>query len=141
LITPAGIAEKARVCRNYLASSIRSYSEARDRIAERLNELCETWPESVDGCGDRRIVFYGAGEVAEIGYVCLQETGLVLVGVVDGGSRQQFFQFRVHRPVELCDGTLAGVPFDRIVVMDFGDRELVETQLAEAGLRHRVFWI
>jgi DNA-binding MarR family transcriptional regulator len=140
LITPAGVAEKARMSRNYLAHSIRFYAEARDRIAERFRELLDDWPSAGNGF-QRRIVFYGAGEVAEIGYVCLQGSGLTLVGVVDAGTREQFFEFNVFKPPDLVPGALAGVPYDRVVVMDFAGRTAIEDRLRAAGLGEFVFWV
>ncbi|HYT76756.1 MAG TPA: hypothetical protein VEL79_18520 [Vicinamibacterales bacterium] len=68
LLTPAGLAAKARLTREYLESSVTFYAEARERIRERSAEL------SAELGGDnesKRIVFLGAGQVAEIGHVRL----------------------------------------------------------------------
>jgi hypothetical protein len=67
LLTPAGLAAKARLTREYLESSVAFYAEARERI-QRSAEL------SAEFGGDnesKRIVFLGAEQVAEIGYVRL----------------------------------------------------------------------
>ncbi len=81
-LTPTGVAEKARLSRVYLQYSIRFYTSARVRIRESLATV---------GGPNTRIVFCGAGEVAEIAYVCLQETPLQLVAVVGDTRSRHFF--------------------------------------------------
>jgi DNA-binding MarR family transcriptional regulator len=138
LLTPAGIAAKARLTREYLASSLTFYADARERIRERFAELSG---ELDAAGGTKRIVFLGAGEVAEIGYVSLQETDLELVGVVDSVRTKPFFGLPVQPPDRLTAERLGGQPFDRLVVMSF------ETRKTRASLDRleltpeRVFWI
>src|SRR6266849_501649 len=89
LLTPAGIAAKAKLTREYLEGTLQFYAEARERVRDRFAELSrQLTSESV---ASKRIVFYGEGEVAEIGYVSLQETDLQLVGVVDALRAKPFF--------------------------------------------------
>jgi hypothetical protein len=141
LITPAGLVEKARMSRDYLSYSIRFYAEAKDRIGRRFQELSNGW-NVAGGPHEKRVVFYGAGEVAEVGFVCLQSSDLRLVGVVDVGPRERFFGFDVQPPSAMCRGSVGDVPFDKLVVMSFGDRTDVERQLAEADYSlNDVFWI
>ena len=144
LITPQGIAEKARMTREYLKYSLAFYSEARDRIAQRFSTLSAEWPQTAAG-SDKRIVFYGADEVAEIGFVCLQSTDLNLVGVVavEAAERpRSFFGMHVHAREALRTGVVAGVPFDVLVVMSFDDRDAVQRSLDDIGYRGpAVFWV
>lgn len=138
LLTPAGIAAKARLTREYLQGTVQFYAEARERIRERFAELSG---ELDAAGGTKRIVFLGAGEIAEIGYVSLQETDLQLVGVIDDARIKPFFGLPVHPPERLGASALGGQPFDRLVVMSF------ETRKTRAALdrieltRERVFWI
>lgn len=138
LLTPAGIAAKARLTREYLESSLTFYAEARERIRERFAEL------SAELGGDapsKRIVFLGAGEIAEIGYVSLQETDLELVGVIDGTRLKPFFGVPVQQPDRLTGLSLAGQSFDRLVVMSFEKRR-TRAALDTLGVPpERVFWI
>ncbi|MGH9369950.1 MAG: winged helix-turn-helix transcriptional regulator, partial [Vicinamibacterales bacterium] len=92
-ITPAGLQEKARMSREYFRRSVTFYAETRDRIRLSFEQLAR---QQV-----RRIVFFGAGEVAEVGFVCLAETGLTLVSVVDDERVRPFFGMPVHREEEL----------------------------------------
>ena len=143
LITPQGIAEKARMTREYLKYSLAVYSHARDRIGERFSMLSAAWPGT--GTAEKRVVFYGADEVAEIGFVCLQLTDLKLVGVVsaDATTRSRsFFGMPVHSREALQPGVVAGVPFDMLLVMSFDDRDAVQRSLDEIGYCDAgVFWM
>lgn len=142
LITPAGIAEHARRSREYLYYSVRFYREARRRIGERLEELSAEWPERDRRSGTKRLVFCSTGEVAEIGYVCLQSTDFALVGVVDVDEGANFFGLPVKPYEALRHGELDGVPFEKLVVMSFGDCAVVQQLLERAGYPiDDVFWI
>ena len=117
LLTQAGIAEKARLSRLALQNDVRFYVEARDRIADRLKTLSAQWPVAQDGARrfEKRIVFYGGGGLAEIGYICLNQTDLRLVGVVDdhGGP---FFGVPVFPRDQLRPGDVGGVSYEVVVV-------------------------
>jgi DNA-binding MarR family transcriptional regulator len=140
LLTPAGIAEKARMSRVALQNSIRFYVDARDRICERFATLSRELPG--DGPVAKRIVFYGSGEVAEVGYVCLQGTGLQLIGVVDDQGRERFFDVPVYNPALLHATDINGSPFGRLVVMSFGETDKIREQLKALAIPpDRVFWI
>lgn len=140
LITPEGAAEKARMSTAYFASTTRFYAEARDRVRERLSHLSQTWTAGAD---PKRVAFYVAAEVAEIGYVCLQETDLLVTAVFDGNGRRRFF----GEPVRSIDRLACAddwADFDVLVIMSFDDRirTEAETRLREAGFpADRVFWI
>jgi hypothetical protein len=144
LITPTGIAEKARMTRSYLESTIAFYAEARDRIRKSLGVLSATWDSGdLREAPEKRIVFFGAGDVAEIGYVCLLETDLRLVGVVDDGGRScSFFGIPVHPPSSLSPSTLACEAFHRLVVMSFETPERVSSKLSALQIPPEVvFWV
>jgi DNA-binding MarR family transcriptional regulator len=139
MLTPAGIAERARMSREALQRSVKFYAEARNRIRDSFAELSSEM-SAANTSDAKRIVFFGAGEVAEIGYVCLQETDLQLVGVIDE-SRGHFFGMPVTRPSVLTAERQAP-PFDRVVVMSFADKAALAAQLAELGISDdQVFWI
>jgi DNA-binding MarR family transcriptional regulator len=138
LVTPAGIAAKARLTREYLESSLTFYADARERIRERFAELSREL--DVAG-GAKRIAFLGAGEIAEIGYVSLQETDLQLVGVIDSARTKPFFGLPVQSPDRLPAPPLDGQSFDRLVVMSFETKKM-RTLLEKLDLSdERVFWI
>jgi hypothetical protein len=144
VLTPQGLAEKARMTRAYFHNSVRFYAEARNRIRDRFAALSSAWPhdEGNNAASNpgKRIIFYGAGEVAEIGYICLQKTDLGLVGVADD-KVQKFFDVPVYPTTQLTSQDLAGQPYDRLVVMSFGDTERLRMRLAELNIpEERIFW-
>ena len=143
LITPTGIAEKARITRLYLDNTLHLYTETRDRIRERLTLLSDEWPAEPDGLnGEKRIVFYGAGDVAEIGYICLQGTDLHLVGVVDDRRTKPFFGIPVNSPDSVRATGLNGQQFDRLVVMSFRQADRIRARLESVAMpAAKVFWI
>lgn len=143
LITPAGIAEKARMTRAYLAQTTRFYAEARDRIRDRFAVLSTEWPAGNGGPRAKPIAFFGAGEVAEIGYVCLQETDLSLVAVVDDTRVTPFFGLPVRPSSALANGwDRDDVRFERLVVMSFDEVSGIRERLDRAGVSpQHVFWI
>ena len=86
--------------------------------------------------------FFGAGEVAEIGYFCLHGTDLQLAGIVDHEAGKAFFGVPVHPCEALSADALDGVPFDTLVVMSFSDEASIRRQLARVGYpASRAFWI
>ena len=161
LITPAGIAARARATRTYLKGTLELYTDTRERIRERLDVLSAEWHPEVVAAGvalsagadyaglpsvpltaDKRIVFYGAGELAEIAYVSLQATDLNLVGVVDEGEAKRFFGYHVHPVSRLTPDSLDGQPFERVVVMSLTHREKIRARLRKIGVPDgRVFWL
>jgi len=140
LITPAGIAEKARMSREYFQRSVAFYAETRDRIRQSFEHLTGT--AGPDGARVERIVFFGAGEVAEVGFVCLAETGLTLVGVVDDERVKPFFGTPVHPSSELTASAVAGRPYDRVAVMSFGDPGAIAERLGRLGIpESHIHWL
>ena len=139
LLTPAGIAAKARLTREYLQGTLQFYTEARERIRERFADLSG---ELKGQPTPKRIVFFGAGETAEIGYVSLQETDLELVGVVDAARTRPFFGLPIDRPSTLTSESLSGRAFDRLVVMSLRDDHDIRRKLERSGIAaDRIFWL
>jgi hypothetical protein len=138
LLTPSGLTAKARLTRQYIQSSLTFYAEARERIRERFAALSA---ELDAAGGTKRIAFLGAGEIAEIGYVSLQETDLHLVGVIDSARTKPFFGLPVQSPDRVTTLTVDGQAFDRLVVMSFATRKTRATLDKLDVAPERVFWI
>jgi DNA-binding Lrp family transcriptional regulator len=79
LITPRGIAEKARLTYEYMDYSLHLYSDVRRHLRRVLQECSAT---------NRRVAIFGRGEAAELAYLSLKEAGLEPVAIfdVDGGE-------------------------------------------------------
>jgi hypothetical protein len=142
LLTPAGIAEKSRMSRAYFQASVQFYRRTRDRIQQQFAALSTDWPDNGTPGLCKRIVFYGAGEVAEIGYICLSETDLQLVGVADVAPTKPFFGLSVCAPEHFSGLTLKGQPFDRLVVMSFRNPDELHAEILALHVPlDRVFWL
>jgi hypothetical protein len=140
-LTPAGLAEKTRRSRAYLAHSVRFYTETRDRIRQTLDTTSASW-DSVVSTRPKDVIFFGGGEIAEIGYVCLQDTDLRLKGIVDDDRRRPFFDVPVHPIGALRDTSLAGQSFGVVIVMSVNDAAEVQPILAERGVPSvRTVWL
>jgi DNA-binding Lrp family transcriptional regulator len=95
LITPRGIAEKARLTYEFMDYSLHLYGEVRQHLRAVLQDCA---------AADRRVAIYGRGEAAELAYLSLKEFGLDPVAVFDVDGGQEFLgmpvrPLREHREV------------------------------------------
>ncbi len=106
-LTPQGVAEKARLTREFIEFSFEFYREARRRSARVCRDLSED--------GVRRVALLGLGELAEIAYLGVQEWDLHLDEVFDDAQAgRAFFGCRVQ-PIEQA----ANAQAERIIVTAF----------------------
>jgi len=79
-LTPEGFLEKSRLTSEYLQSSFGFFRAAR-RQCELVLQACEMH-------GHKRIVLFGASELAEVALLCARDRAVTIVGVVDpnGGT-------------------------------------------------------
>ena len=75
ILTPKGAAEKSRLTYTYIQLSLHFYKDARRKFRELLKNL--------EYQGVKKVAFFGAGDMAEIGCLSIQETALDLVAIVD----------------------------------------------------------
>lgn len=105
-LTPTGFAEKSRLTARYLSMSFDFFRSSRKQLTELLEQCA--------GSGWRRVAFYGASELAEIGTICALDMDLEIVGVVDPGvDAEKFAGLAVYRAV----ADLGAV--DAIIVTNF----------------------
>ena len=122
ILTPHGAAEKSRLTYLYIQHSYNFYREARQKLRDLYNDL--------EKQNLTRIVFYGAGDLAEIAYISLQETDIQLVAIVDDvkmGTR--FMKFIVTDPVRI--ETFA---YDRILVTTINSRSAILERIRQCGI-------
>ena len=74
LITPRGIAEKARLTYEFMDYSLHLYAEVRRHLRTTLRECA---------AAGRRVAIFGRGEAAELAYLSLKEAGLEPIGIFD----------------------------------------------------------
>ncbi|ACL02422.1 transcriptional regulator, MarR family [Desulfatibacillum aliphaticivorans] len=75
ILTPKGAAEKARLTYEFIQYSFTFYKRVRENTGKFFKEL--------EARGVKTAAFCGAGELAEIAYVSLQETSISLVCIID----------------------------------------------------------
>jgi DNA-binding MarR family transcriptional regulator len=79
-LTPNGIAEKARLTREFITFSMQFYQEARKASSQVCRNIAEA--------GIKEVAFIGAGDLAEIVYLGVKEWGLRLVRVYSNGKTE-----------------------------------------------------
>lgn len=123
LLTPNGIAEKARLTYEYLEYSLHLYRNIRTLVTRTLSALSAS--------GRKDIVLYGTGEMAEIAFGLMQQHGLPVVAVVDEPlNGAMTFMNRPVRPLS----DVASIPFDWILIASFQDNRKIIRQLSQCGV-------
>src|SRR3990172_3937390 len=122
LITAKGITEKSRLTYEYMKYSRQLYRQACRVLRARFRALADQ--------GQKRIVFYGVGEAAEVAYLCVLEMDLELVGVID--EQQAGRRFLDHTVLD--PSALSGLQYDCVVITSFGDAEGPRRRLEALGI-------
>jgi DNA-binding MarR family transcriptional regulator len=138
LMTPAGWEALASATRQSLENTVHLYTETREHIRNSLAAISERC--TADGRARKRVVFYGAGDVAEIAYVSLQKTDLILVGVVDDRRTGRFFHLMISGADDLSPVTIGSAPYDHLIVTSLRHADAIRANLAERGMpEDRIF--
>ena len=112
ILTPKGFAEKSRLTYEFIQYSFHFYKRALRDIEGLLNDFQKK--------GVKKVVFYGANDLAEIAFISLRGTDIKLIGVADDQKQgKDFLGFTVKSITELKK---AG--FDRIIVTTFDSKEV-----------------
>ena len=120
LMTPKGIAEKARLTYEFMDYSLRLYRDARERVVEALPSATPS----------PRICIYihGGTEAAELTYLALRERGLEPVAIL-GTSPGTFLGFDV-----LPVSAHADLGYDVVIVATLERPNAVQQRLLAAGI-------
>jgi DNA-binding MarR family transcriptional regulator len=129
-LTPEGLARKSRLTAEYLRYSINFYRDVKELLLGKFSEM--------ESNQVNKVLFFGAGEVAEMAYLYLQLTKLELVGLIDDQKKgNNFFGFVIkgtesvqevqwdmvlltrldHTEEAIQKLTLAGIDLDRIATI------------------------
>lgn len=126
LLTPRGIAEKARLTYEFMDYSLHLYREVRQHLRQTLQECA---------AAGERVAIYGRGEAAELAYLCLKESGLEPVAVFDSEGGAVF----LGMPVRGIDEQ-ARVEYDLLIVATLEPPAPLLARLAERGVpRDKLF--
>ena len=87
-LTPEGLARKSKLTVEYLKYSVNFYKDIKRLLLSKYREMGKNNVAS--------LLFYGAGEVAELAYLYLQLTSIRLTGIVDDKlDGKDFFGHRI----------------------------------------------
>jgi DNA-binding Lrp family transcriptional regulator len=106
LITPRGIAEKARLTYEFMDYSLHLFGEVRRHLRPALQASV---------AANRRVAIYGRGEAAALAYLSLKECGVEPVAIFDADGGHEFLGLPV-RPISEHHQ----VAYDLIIVATLG---------------------
>jgi DNA-binding MarR family transcriptional regulator len=122
ILTPKGAAEKSRLTYEYIKLSYVFFKDARKKMQKLLNDL--------ESQGVKRVIFFGATELAEIAYLSLQYTNIELAAVLDDlNVGKRFFDHKVQ-----ATGLLKSAIFDRILLTTSEFQDLIPDRLKKFGI-------
>lgn len=122
LLTPKGMAKKARLTYQYMQYSLNYYRDIRRRLKHVLSDVSRN--------GGKRVVVYGTGELAELAYLTLREMDLTLVGFIGDEANLTFLAYPV-RSVE----ALQAWDFDAVLIADLGDAKKNQARMVDGGVQ------
>jgi DNA-binding MarR family transcriptional regulator len=122
ILTPKGAAEKTRLTYKYIQYSFQFYKSAREKLRILFYGLTKN--------GNKKIVFYGAGDLAEIAYISLQEVPIELVAVVDDNKAGEIFMDFVITDSDY----LSTIYFDKIIITSIDDTENILNNILKKGI-------
>jgi predicted transcriptional regulator len=126
LITPRGIAEKARLTYEFMDYSLHLYREVRQHLRAVLQECA---------AAGSAVAIYGRGEAAELAYLSLKESGLEPVAIFDAEGGDHFLGMPV-RPIAEHDR----IDYDLMIVasLDKGGQQVADV-FRQGVPRHKIF--
>lgn len=118
-LTPEGLARKSRLTVEYLRFSMNFYKDIKKLLLRKYEDMQEK--------NVRSILFYGAGEVADLAYLYLQLTDIELAGIMDEKRLDQsFFGHRIGDLTRLEQSDWDMVLLTRLDQTDQDMRALLE---------------
>ena len=130
-LTPKGLTEKARLTLEFFEFSMHFYREARKRSAQVCRNLAET--------GEKKVGFLGAGELAEITYLGVQEWSLELQEVFAELTAKRSFMNSAVKPMKEVND----ISIFPIIVCMYNKMEPMEPYYLPSGVKDngRFHWI
>jgi DNA-binding MarR family transcriptional regulator len=120
LITPRGIAEKARLTYEFIDYSLHLYGEVRQHLRVMLSE------QAISGS---RVAIFGRGEAAELAYLSLKEFHLEPIAIFDMEGGHDFLGMAVRPIAEHYQ-----VAYDLIIVATLDSSGQQWTRLINDGV-------
>lgn len=120
LITPRGIAEKARLTYEFMDYSLHLYGEVRQHLREAMQDCA---------AAGKRVAIFGSGEAAELAYLSLKESGLEPVAIFDQDGGREFLGMPV---LPIADH--ASTDYDLMIVATLDRSGQPAADLQKAGV-------
>lgn len=122
MLTPAGAMEKTRLTYEYISSSYHYFKAAKNKVEDLYSNLQSE--------GAIRVVFYGAGELADIAFLSMAGTGVRLIDVVDPTKEGEMFADFIVKTIS----RLRRVDYDAILVTRVDNHETVLNDIKGVGV-------
>lgn len=122
ILTPAGAVEKTRLTYEYIASSYQYFKTVKNRLQHLYADLQNE--------GATRVVFYGAGELADIAFLSMTGTDVHLIDVVDPMRAGEMFAHFIVK----ATSRLNHMDFDVVLVTAVDDHETVLDKIKGVGV-------
>lgn len=118
-LTPEGLARKSKLTVEYLQYSVNFYRDIKKLLINKYKEMEKNKVNSV--------LFYGAGEVAELAYLYLQVTNIRLAGIIDDKMNgANFFGLTIAGPDRINQTEWDMVLLTRLEDTDEDIKDLLE---------------
>jgi len=121
-LTPDGLARKSKLTVEYLKYSVDSYKEIKNLLLKKYRDM------EVDGV--KSLLFYGAGEVAELAYLYLQLTNIQLAGIIDNKKIGKKFFRHMIKGLDSLDS----LEWDLILLTSLENTDQYIIRLSEKGV-------
>jgi DNA-binding Lrp family transcriptional regulator len=120
MLTPRGVARKARLTYEFMRYSLDFYRDVRRHLRRSLSPAVAR---------QQRVAIYGTGDAAELVYLLLKDMGLELVAVFDGGIEGRFLGLPIQ-PIS----QQAEIAYDVLIVAVLERPAATRRRLAAAGV-------
>jgi len=122
ILTPKGAAEKTHLTYQYIQYSFDFYKKTRGKLRKLFKDLMAQ--------GVRRVVFYGKSDFAEIAFISLQETSIVMIAIVDDNKTGDVFLGSAVKNPAIIDS----LSFDRILITSMNKEDTTLERLLKIGI-------
>jgi len=122
ILTPKGFAEKTRLTYEYIQLSYHFYRDARSK----LKKLFVNFEKN----NIQRIVFFSAGDLAEIAYLSMQETSIQLIAIVDKQKKGDQYLNQIVKDPDL----LPSMVFDKVLILSDKPSKKILEKISSYGI-------
>ena len=122
ILTPKGFTEKTRLTYEYIQLSYHFYRDARSK----LKRLFANFEKN----NIQRIVFFSAGDLAEIAYLSLQETSIQLIAIVDKQKKGDQYLNQIVKDPDL----LPSMVFDKVLITSDKPSKKILEKISSYGI-------